>query len=181
MTWLVEYLNIKGTDLFTHHTIMQWQRYTTFLCNSNDRKHGINLKTSLKSYSRLKFNQWYETVKISRNTEKSRDNTSHCRFVGTIMAQIRILLLCELSLKITGLHASSSTHTYMDTNVRSINSCGNFGVSVFTPANKIWRCKKMRSIPTSLLKQNALVHDWPDHTFELVYRMSKGIILSSTA
>lgn len=87
-----------------------------FCVIQNDRKHAIGyttlrLRTGLKSCSGLKFKQWYKTVKISGHTEKSQDNTSHCRFIGIIMAQIRILLLCVLSLKIIGLHASSSTHT----------------------------------------------------------------------
>jgi hypothetical protein len=45
---------------------------------------------------------------------------------------IRILLLCVLPLNIIQLHASSSTHTLVDTDVRSVNSRGKNAVSVYT-------------------------------------------------
>ena len=97
------------------------------------------------------------------------------------MAQIHILLLCVLSLKIIGLHASSSTHTSVDINVTSINLCRKIAACAHTPANKICRqAQEMRSIVMSQLKQNAFLHYWPDHTFELLHGISKRMILSST-
>lgn len=183
----------------------QWQKYSTGLCCSKWQKTWDLLQyTMIDDKHRIilivQIERWYKTVNISGKnlvivkvergykTVKISGYAGNLTIIPVTVASLAlswltwILLLYVLPLNIIQLHASSSTHASVDTNVRSVNSCRKkCSIRVHTPTNKICRkVQEMGSIVMSLLKQNALLHAWPDHTFEPGYAMSQRMILSST-